>query len=62
MFLAVPGISKVILDKYEHLPYRNLFILLPDGIFYNLSAHKWVNHILNNISRRWMALRGSRGK
>lgn len=56
IFLATPSISKVILDKYEHLPYRNLFILLPDGIFHNLSPHKWMDHILNNISQRWSAL------
>lgn len=57
IFLATPRISKVILDKYEHLPYRNLFILLPDGIFHNLSPHNWMNHILNNISQRWSALK-----
>ena len=57
LFLATPGVSEVILDRYEHLPYRNLFILLPNGTFHDLSPHKWMNHILNNISRRWSELK-----
>lgn len=57
IFLAAPEVAKFVLDRYEHLPYRNLFILLPDGTFYNLSPHKWMNHVLNNISRRWLELK-----
>lgn len=62
IFLAASGVSKFILDEYEHLPYRNLFILLPDATFQNLSPHKWMNHILNNISCRWSELMGRKGK
>jgi len=62
IFLVAPGVSKVILDGYEHLPYRNLFIVLLDGTFHNLSPHKWMDHILNNISRRWSTLRKQQGK
>ncbi len=62
IFLAAPGVSKFILDEYEHLPYRNMFILLPDSTFQNLSPHKWMNDILNNISHRWSELMGRKGK
>lgn len=57
LFLAAPGISKTILDGYEHLPYRNLFVLLPDATFHNLSPHAWMGHVLNTISQKWCRVR-----
>ena len=60
VFLAAPGISEAIVQGYQHLPYRNLFVLLPDGSFRNLSPHKWMDHILNKAARRW-AKREGRG-
>lgn len=62
IFLATPQVSEVILETYQHLPYRNVFILLHDGTFHNLSPHKWMDHILSNISRKWSAMRAHQGK
>lgn len=58
VFLAAPGISEAIVQGYQHLPYRNLFVLLPGGRFLNLSPHKWMDHILNKAARRWAEREG----
>lgn len=55
VFLAAPGISMTVLDGYQHLPYRNLFVVLSDGTFHNLSPHEWMGNVLNSISLRWSA-------
>ena len=51
LFLSFPDISTSILKSYKHQPYRNVFLLLPDGGFQNLSPHKWMSDtILKDVS------------
>jgi len=53
LFLATPDIDQAVIDEYQHKGYRNIFIILKDQSFINLSPHEWMSHILNNIAVRW---------
>lgn len=50
LFLFTPSVSDAILKSYRHQPYRNVFLLLPNGKFKNLSPHKWMDVVLNEVS------------
>ena len=52
LFLSVPSVSDSVLKSYRHQPYRNVFLLLRDGTFRNLSPHKWMDGaVLKEISK-----------
>ena len=53
LFLCVPKVLDDVLESYEHQGYRNVFLLLPDGRYFNQSPHKWMNDaVLEEISGR----------
>lgn len=52
IFVLVPSVSDFALESYRHLDYRNVFLLLPDGTFQNLSPHKWMDGILKEVSEQ----------
>ena len=53
LFLRVPSVLDSVVESYEHQGYMNVFLLLPDGRYHNLSPHKWMDDaVLEDISSR----------
>ena len=51
IFVFITSVSDVVLEDFKHHGYANVFLIMEDSTFRNLTPHKWMDKILEDVCK-----------